>query len=428
VVCEQVFQSPVYFLKSQMEIDVQSAMVFPTGIDEVSYDLGGERCADGLAAEPSTIKYACKEALRPVASMLFFAIPKLLGSNYVTQSYVALGLNLLLILLCAYSLKSAFYPYQAAVEDRIAKNAAAYAGYASAFIVLFGTAVGKMSDLPSLAFFLLGISFCARALASAAPKRPNLFFLAGLSMAMAALLKPNYYLYGPFVLGVALVIDFLDRDRGANLRQYGTLINPIYAGIGLSFALLQCFWIMWHTGIFWPYEAANFVGVKTPHLWPFIGHGVPNASREMVLQGAAAVPTFSMVVPMDEISHALVKLYVGIFPQKLEPYSVFEQIFPPARWYPSKFELAGVLLASGLYLSYTTWATCFGPRPLRFINGISLFYALFTVAVSHTEYRYYLLPRLVLFATIIYYLSYATQTWLQRSTKWPYQKIKLSAG
>ena len=174
-----------------MEIDVQSAMVFPTGIDEVSYDLGGERCADGLAAESSTIKYACKEALRPVASMLFFAIPKLVGSNYVTQSYVALGLNILLILLCAYSLKSAFYPYQAAIEDRVAKSAAAMAGYASAFTVLFGTAVGKMSDLPSLAFFLLGLAFCARALAGAPSKKPILFFLAGSAMAMAALLKPN---------------------------------------------------------------------------------------------------------------------------------------------------------------------------------------------------------------------------------------------
>ncbi len=405
-----------------MDLDVQSAMVFPTGIDEVSYDVGGERCADGLAAEPTTIKHACRETLRPVASMLFFAIPKILGGNYVTQSYIALALNLLLILLCAYSLKTAFYPYRLAAEDRIAKNAAAIAAYVGTFIVLFGTSVGKMTDLPSLAFFVLGIAFCSRALAGSAINKPSLFFYAGLAMAAAALLKPNYYLYGPVVLGGAITIDFLTRERRPGVLHASVWRNPVFAGLGLSFALLQCFWVLWHTGIFWPYEVASFSVVKTPHLWPFIGHGVPNASREMVLQGAAAVPTFSMVVPMDQVSHALVKLYVGIFPQKLEPYSVFEQIFPPARWYPSKLELTGMFLSSGLYLSYTTWATCFGPRPLRFINGISLFYALFTVAVSHTEYRYYLLPRLVLFATIIYYVSYAAQTWLQPSTKWPRQK------
>ncbi len=394
-------------------------MVFPTGIDEVSYDLGGERCADGLAADSSTIKYACKEALRPVASMLFFAIPKILGSNYITQSYVALALNLLLILLCAYSLKTALYPYLLAAEDKIAKNAAAIAAYTATFIVLFGTSVGKMSDLPSLAFFLLGIAFCSRALVGSALNKSTLFFVAGLAMAMAALLKPNYYLYGPAVLGGALAIDFLCRSNLPTSPKTSAWRHPIYAGLGLSFALLQCFWILWHTGIFWPYESANFSGVKTPHLWPFIGHGVPNASRQIVLDGLAAVPTFSMVVPLDELSHALVKLYVGIFPQKIEPYSVFEQIFPPARWYPTKLELTGIFLASGLYLSYTFWTMCFGPRPLRFISGISLFYAVFTMAVSHTEYRYYLLPRLVLFTTIIYYAAYGAQTWLQRRNKWP---------
>ncbi len=400
-----------------MEFEIESTMQFPNGIDEVIYDVSGRRCSDGLHPDSDKqFTWGCKEQLRPVVTLMYFAIPKLIGSNVVTQSYVLLAMNLLLLLLTVYALKIAMYPY-AAAGNNLSARAAAFAAVGGSFLVLFNTAVGGMSDLPALVFFMLGVGLCVKTLAQLPQLRSRWFFYAGCAMAMSALLKPNYYVYGPLALGLALGIDFFEQ-RKLKVSTQELFKNPIYAGLGLSFALIQCFWVLWQTGVFWPYDAPSFNSMKTPHNWPFVGHGVINNARTRLFDGLDPVPTFNLVLPLDAISHMFLKLYVGIFPQKLEPYSVFEHFYPPARWYPTKLEIAGILLAAGSYLTYTAWACFFGPKPLRFLSAVGLFYAVFTMAISHTEYRYYLVPRLILATTLFYYVSYFVFSWKTKSADW----------
>jgi hypothetical protein len=392
-----------------VEFQIESTLQFPNGIDEAIYDTGGENCADGMSSDSSkTIVSHCKSSLRPLAAMLYFGVPKLLGSNAVSQSYVLLAMNMILLLLCACALITALCPYTSRggiQTDLPMQRAAQFAAIGGVFLVLFNTAVGGMTDMPALVFFITGAAICIKTLAQPWQSRVRWFFAAGCMMALAALMKPNYYVYGPIVLGLALAIDFFE-SRAEKRAIKKLFLNPIYAGLGLSFALIQCFWVQHHAGVFWPYDPASFITMKTPHNWPFVGHGVINNARTRLFDGLDPVPTFNLVLPLDAISHMFVKLYIGIFPQKLEPFSVFEHFYPPARWYPSKLEIAGILLASGSYLTYTAWAACFGPKPVRFLNAVGLFYAVFTMAISHTEYRYYLVPRLILATTLLYYVSY----------------------
>jgi hypothetical protein len=376
-----------------MDLELQHAVQFPTGVDDDVFNRLGAFCADGIVIDNRRIVDACYDGVRPVGIIAYFVIPKLIGSNAVTQSYALLALNFAMFLLCIFALRTICYPFRSGHEDKTAKLAAMSAAVAAATFVLLNTIVSRMADLPATAFFLLGISMSVRALTLALPNRGILFFGAGLAMAVASLLKPNYYVYGPLVLGMALCIDLRER-LDSKWTFLGLLKHPVLVGLGLSFALIQCVWIYKHTGVFWPYDAEHFAKLKTPHLWPFIATQV------------------------DELSHALIKLYLGIFPQRWEPYSVFEHVYPPPRWHPSTLELNCMLLASGAYLSFTAWAATFGPKSLRILNATGLFYAVFTMAISHTEFRYYMVPRLILFTTLIFYVTYLLSDYFERKTDW----------
>jgi hypothetical protein len=400
-----------------MDLELQHAVQFPTGIDDDVFNRLGAFCADGIAIDNRRIVDTCYDGVRPVGIIAYFAIPKLVGANPVTQSYALLALNFAMFILCVFALRTICFPFKSGYEDRTARFAALIASVVAVTFVLLSTIVSRMADLPATAFFLLGISMSVRALTRELPNRGILFFGAGLAMAVASLLKPNYYVYGPLVLGMALSIDLRER-LDSKWTLLGLLKHPVLVGLGLSFALIQCVWIYKHTGVFWPYDAEHFAKLKTPHLWPFIGFESVNIDQILAAGSTQFASVITLATQVDELSHALIKLFLGIFPQRWEPYSVFEHVYPPPRWHPSTLELNCMLLASGAYLSFTAWAATFGPKSLRILNATGLFYAVFTMAISHTEFRYYMVPRLILFTTLIFYITYFLTDYFERKPDW----------
>jgi hypothetical protein len=162
--------------------------------------------------------------------------------------------------------------------------------------------------------------------------------------------------------------------------------------LGFSPVALQ-FLIVWlHTGEPWLYDREY---MRVNFAYPGRDWGVEAVFHTMPAETAYMVRATTAISRPTLLA---LRLHRGLFGFE---WAVYHQEAWRGRWWtPSLGELAWAWLSVLAYLTGSAWAAWRAPASLRLLNAIGLSTALITAAIAHTELRYYLLPRLVLWLTL----------------------------
>lgn len=363
-------------------------MDFPSFGDAAAYDQLGRACAEALAGRRGTVFEACYHPVRPPGAALLMSAPYLVTRDPVDAAYMALSLNLVFFALAVLSLGAVLIRDGGLLPGWPARSKALAA---LAFVVLLLNLVShipvRLGDLPALSLFLCAIAAGAPTLAGAwePGARRRRYALVGVLAALAALLKISQL---PFSLALLLVLLAVDRRLGAaeRLRCAGAFL------LGFSPVALQFLNVWAHTGVVWFYDPqymrANFSYVGRE--W-----GV-----EAVIYTLPA-PAAYMVRATGDVSHPTLlalRLFRGLFGFEWAVYRGEASRGP--WWALSPVELGAAWLIVLAYLAISSWSAWRAPVSLRLLNGVGGLSALLTAAVEHTELRYYVFPRAVLWVTL----------------------------
>lgn len=373
-------------------------MNFPSFGDAPIYSQVGAACASALTYSGGDVFSACYDPLRPLGIVAWSTVPHLVSRDPVNVAYVTLTLNILLLcgVYLAFMRILLLDPALRSGERAISRGVLSAIVFAPALLNLVPHVPVTLSDLPSLAAFLLAMVTAARIVFD-----PTLdllvrrYLLAGFFVAVATLVRQHY-----LVFGLVLLLATLWLDRGRHRGWRGRTLCALAFLAGLTPVLLQVASVYAHSGEVWFYETAGVAatfGRPNKHLIiEALFFSIPDQGGFMVKLTAARSPVTVVVL----------RLFSGLF--KFQ-WAVYQGRIAPSRewWTPTFFELARAYVFVGAYLVLTIASIFRGPTSLRLLNATAIVAALAVpwFGVGHTELRYFLLPRIVLAITLLYWVA-----------------------
>ena len=368
-------------------------MDFPSFGDATFYSAAGKACAAALASEGGSVFADCYDPMRPLGVVAWNTLPHLVARDPVDAAYATLALNVLLLvavyltLLRVLVLDPALRPGSGPLSAR----ALSAAVFVPALLILVPHLPVTLSDLPSLAAFLPATAVAARILLDPAPgRRARRYFVLGLVVCGAALVRQHYLVFGTLLLGVTL---WLDRAAGGRALLRGA---AAFAA-GLVPITLQVASVYAHSGEVWLYETARVAetfGRPDKHLIvEALFFSIPEPNGFMV----------KLTEARGWLTVGVLRLFAGLFHFQ---WAVYQGYVAPGRewWTPTAFEIARAYATVGAWAALSVGAAWRGPVSLRLLNGTAFLCALAVpfFGVGHAEPRYFLFPRLVLAVTAIY--------------------------
>jgi hypothetical protein len=366
-------------------------MDFPSFGDAPAYWLAGERCAQAIVSRQSSVIDGCYQAHRPVGMMVWSALPFLVSDDPVDRAYVALALNVVAFLVLWAGLRSTLAA-DPALAGRLGGRRLRWLQLALVVTVLANVVPHlpvTLSDLPALSAFGLSIAAGMRYLRALGEGRPDLrwIILAGLGSAAATLVRQRYFLFALVLLG-ALV--FLMRSTWRiRIRAAASFC------LGFAAVLIQFVAVLWHSGVFWLYDPAGLERFRQSEAMPRVDaqfYTLPTPGG-FVVEVTNAVSWPALVV---------LRLFTGVFGFEWAVYK--GHATRPPQWTLGAADVSFILLLVAVYLGVTVAAALRGPVSVRLLNLVALGVALVLAVSSHTELRYFLLPRMVGWTTLAYVL------------------------
>lgn len=349
-------------------------MNFPYFGDAEAFLALGARCAQAL--EQGGAFAHCYNGLRPIGSFAYFSLPYLLSSDPVTVLYLLAGMNVLMFVLLQYAMV------------QLAGNAMAPSANGQVFkrvFILIGTLVLSLpfipvalSDLPAVAFFMLGLALLFRGTQNA-----QAALLAGLSLGVSCLIKQNYYVFTVIAVAVFAGINVRHIDR-ALARRFALFCA------GSSVALLQIAWVYLHTGRLYPYSPADGFVFDEARRLPFI---------ELVAYSLPAKGAYMSSIDSTSISalsHFCIKLLQGFFAYRPAVYLGFSPAESPAMMHLNKAFLLKAYVSTFALGAVLVWAAAVSTARERTLLVLSLVATFFTAWYIHVENRYFFMPKLLL--------------------------------
>lgn len=202
--------------------------------------------------------------LRPIGSVLYNLIPKLISSNKIDESYILLLQNILFLFLAVYAVWKI-------LEQILPNENNGFTAFLSLIICLvnyFPHIPVRGMDLPPSALFLCSLYFM-NAYIKVGDNDPevvskNLLF-ASLLISLAGILKQTWFVWGYLTLLLYVLSDW--RKIREALTSKLIILLP-FANFGI---LLQCSYIYMQTGYFWIYEVGALDGFSPSKYIPYIG-------------------------------------------------------------------------------------------------------------------------------------------------------------
>jgi hypothetical protein len=391
---------PSVYREPQVGSTSRSFMDFPSFGDAALYSQAGAACAAALTGGTGGAFAACYDPIRPLGIVAWSTVPHLLARDPVDVAYLTLTVNILLVCAVYLLLRHVLLldPQVRPGAGPLSARALSAAVFVTALLNLIPHVPVTLSDLPSLALFLPAVVLCARVLLAPVPALARRrYLLAGVFTALAALVRQHYLAFGLFLLVATL---WLDRRR--ETTWHGRIRCAAAFLIGLLPVLLQVVNVYAHSGEIWFYERARVAGTfGRPHkdrIVEALFFSIPQQGGFMV----------KLAEPRSLASVIALRLFSGLFQFQ---WAVYQGHIAPGRewWTPTTLEMlrawAGVLA----WLALSVFTVARGPRALRLLNLTALLSALAVpwFGVGHTELRYYLLPRLVLWVTAVYWTAHA---------------------
>lgn len=356
-------------------------MNFPSFADTEAFLAIGSKCSQALTGDAS-IFTGCYDAIRPIGIALFYAIPFLASDDPITISYIILAMHIMMFLVVCLCITSLYDPDASHLLSRVSP----------AWFLIFSTVVlvfclpvipVVLSDLPSVAFFMLGVSILFQKRLTGVTA-----FGAGLCFALACLLRQYYFAFT--AVAVLSYIIFMSKE----LKIIG-LRPVVWFFIGCVPALLQFAWIWLHTGKFWVYDSSVASLSLYVNKAPYV---------EMIIY---SIPTYSAYVTsigseiLDPFTFFCLKLLKGF-------YSLYPAVYlgnAPFQQEPPVIIVNGTLILKA-YVGFFVllFATAFGiwksPYKYKAMLFLAFFMSVIFAAIGHVESRYFLMPKIL-------YLCYA---------------------
>ena len=378
-------------------------MDFPSFGDATFYRDAGRACAEALTSDGGGVFASCYDRMRPIGIVAWSTLPYLVTSDPVDAAYATLALNVLLLAAVHAALLRVLRMDPALRDGPLSTCALSAAVFIPALLLLVPHLPVTLSDLPSLAAFVPAVVMAARiVLDPAGVSRTRRYFVLGLLVCGAALMRQHYLAFGAFLLAATVWLD-----RGLGWRERARCVVAFAAG--LAPLLLQVANVYAHSGDAWLYErssvAATF-GRPNKHLIvEAMFYSLPEPNGFMVkLTEARSWPTVIVL-----------RLFSGLFEFQ---WAVYQGRLSPALewWTPTAFELARAFAGVGGWAALTVVTSWRGPTSLRLLNATALPCALIVPAfgVGHSEARYFLFPRLVLAITAVYWIARAVRSYRTR--------------
>ncbi len=372
----------------------KNLMTFPSFADATGFMDFGAECAKAIGSPPGRAWEGCYSPIRPIGIIGYYTMPHFFTDDPVTLNYIILMMNLLVFLsmVAVMGWVMAHDPgFQPLRKSSLSGTAKAFLFLGVLFLFL-GHLPVTLADLPANALFVMamgvgyGILFSQKA-----EIHPLRYCLLGLLAAGSTLMKQNFIVFGG-LLGL-VVTAFDAHTRGiSHLIKKSTLFL-----LGFSLVLIQFLYIYSHSGDFFLFERkeANIFSA--------------NMTRETVELVAYTVPIQSAyhVNVTDEVNDLTIfvlKVYSGIFRIEIPVYLGSMEKSHPPNWTPRAGEYVKMYLLVGMLFLWLLFGSFYGPKSLRVACLIALGYVVFSALWHHTEYRYYLFPRLVLWITTTYWI------------------------
>jgi hypothetical protein len=373
-------------------------MNFPSFGDAAAYSEVGAGCASALTSPQGDVFTACYHPLRPLGIVAWSTVPHLVSRDPVDVAYISLTLNILLLCGVYLALMRVLLldPALRSGEGSLPRRVFCGIVFVPVLLNLVPHLPVTLADLPALALFLLAVATCARILFDPSPAcLVRRYLVAGVLVSLAALIRQHYLAFGLFLFLVTLWLD-----RGRHLGWRGRVRCALAFLAGLCPLLLQVASVYAHSGEVWFYETAPVAGTfgrPNKHLIiEALFFSIPEQGGFMVKLTEARSP----------VSVIVLRLFSGLFKFQWAVYQ--GRIAPSLEWWtPSRFELARAYALVGAYAALTLGSIFRGPVSLRLLNATALMTALAVpwFGVGHTELRYFLLPRIVLWITVLYWLA-----------------------
>jgi hypothetical protein len=316
------------------------------------------------------------------------AAPYLVTRDPVQARYLALSLNLAFLALAVVSLGSALIHDRDLLPLWPARSRVLAALAFGALLPNFVAHVPvRLCDLPSLALLLSATAVGARTLWGdwLPALRRRRYALAGVLAALAVLIKISQL---PFSL--VLLAALLAADRrlaaGERVRCAAAFL------IGLSPVALQFANVWAHTGELWLYDRAYLRAFS----YPGRDWGVEAVIYALPAPGAYLTQVTTAISYPTLLA---LRVYRGLFGFEWAVYH--GEAWRAREWALGWWERGAAWLLVLGYVAGSGWAAWrTSPASLRLLNALAVGTALITAVVEHTELRYYILPRAVLWLTL----------------------------
>lgn len=363
-------------------------MNFPSFGDAADYERLGRACAAALSGREGRVFDACYQPVRPPGIALFVSIPHLLTGDAVDAAYIALALNLICAAACAVALFRVVAGDAAVLGG---SRARARVVGAVVFAALLPNLVPHvpvvLGDLPALAAFLAAVAVAARVVTGAGVERRRRVScaLAGALCALSFLLKISQL---PAALLLLVALALLPRGRAPRAR----LGDAAAFLAGFAPAGLQFLNVWAHSGHLWFYDP-DFM--RTWFSYPGREWGVDAMVFQQPQPGAYLV---RVSTPISVATLVALRLYRGLFGFE---WTIYHAVAARGPWWTlGAAEWAGAWLLVLAFLAVSAALVWRGPPSLRLLNLVSAGIAVTTALVEHTELRYYMLPRTVLWLSL----------------------------
>lgn len=364
-------------------------MNFPSFADTSAFVDLGARCADALVSPTGGIWEKCYNPVRPVGIIAYYAIPHLLTDDPVVMNYLILSMNLLLgvLILMVMGRVMALDPGFQPLKDSRFSGAAKAVLFLCVLFSFLGHLPITLADLPANGLFLsaLGVG-CWVLFAPNGETHSFRYFLLGLFAAGSTLMKQNFFVFGGFL---ALVVMYFDnRNPSFNRLAKKTLMFLL----GFSLVLVQFLYVYSHSGDFFLFERKVVHLLSKPYV-ELVAYNRPIQSAYLV----------RVTEEVNDLTFFVLKVYSGIFRFEIPVYLGNLSHSHPPDWTPSPQKYVKMYLLVGMLFLWLFFGSLYGPKSLRIACIIAISYITFTGLWEHTEYRYYLFPRLVFWISCAYW-------------------------
>lgn len=331
----------------------------------------------------NTFPDLCVDGTRPVGIIYYYSMLLSLFKDEVTFNYVVLCLNITYIFMTFIILNKIMNKEKSIVLS-----------FTIFFIVLFNMicfAPFTMSDPIAILFFFIGMYILLNKVDfNSLLNRDNiLFFIAGLSFAIACLFKQNYGVFG--IIVTIVVFSYNIYIKGMSIVVAKKLI---FFMLGFSLILIQLVAIYYaykKIGLFVPFPIPNY----QPYVQSFGYTNIINSINDLV-------PGFYFTVLdsyINPIIYYFYKIYLGLSNVALtlcyvDRPSISNIIHLDYEVYFQMFLMFGFL---SVILVYSI-------KENNYINIVfllsSILIAIFIAVTFHVENRYYVIPRMLIYIVV----------------------------